>query len=305
MSTTCTHPDADAAMHPGCPGCLAVLTSQLEAVEHRTQSLLSTTGGRNLDETTEQLATSMRELARSYSEGVYRVTTGPGVNAARSAFARHAQAMDREGDEGPSASRPGRWSFGWSCRRCHARTGIEVPILEIALDADPGRLVASVAHDLERKLASACECILGELLPARDLTPDERAAHDEPPRPGVWVGDAGADGRPLNQHRTDILIRSRLAASGDPEVQRMIGPLVAVQLPLLEPHFGALQSQIPDRSPFRVRAIPATRQRGGIDSDPMVRVLAFRAWGDRDRRWFERDPRSRGARAARGELEPR
>ena len=32
----------------------------------------------------------------------------------------------------------------------------------------------------------------------------------------------------------------------------------------------------------------ATRQRGGIDSDPMVRLLAYRAWGDRDRTWFER-----------------
>ena len=31
----------------------------------------------------------------------------------------------------------------------------------------------------------------------------------------------------------------------------------------------------------------ATRQRGGIASDPLVRLLAFRAWGDRDRHWFE------------------
>ncbi len=28
-------------------------------------------------------------------------------------------------------------------------------------------------------------------------------------------------------------------------------------------------------------------QRGGIDSDPLVRLLAYRAWGDRDRQWFE------------------
>ena len=28
-------------------------------------------------------------------------------------------------------------------------------------------------------------------------------------------------------------------------------------------------------------------QRGGIDSDPLVRLLAWRAWGDRDRQWFE------------------
>lgn len=28
-------------------------------------------------------------------------------------------------------------------------------------------------------------------------------------------------------------------------------------------------------------------QRGGIDSDPIVRLLAYRAWGNRDRQWFE------------------
>jgi hypothetical protein len=32
--------------------------------------------------------------------------------------------------------------------------------------------------------------------------------------------------------------------------------------------------------------IPTTYQRGGIDSDPLVRLLAYRAWRDRDRRWF-------------------
>lgn len=33
----------------------------------------------------------------------------------------------------------------------------------------------------------------------------------------------------------------------------------------------------------------ATGQRGGIHSDPLVRLLAFRAWGDRDRAWRKRD----------------
>jgi hypothetical protein len=27
------------------------------------------------------------------------------------------------------------------------------------------------------------------------------------------------------------------------------------------------------------------QQRGGIHSDPIVRLLAYRSWGDRDRRW--------------------
>ena len=58
----------------------------------------------------------------------------------------------------------------------------------------------------------------------------------------------------------------------------MLGPLVAVRLPRLDPHLAPQQY------------ITATRQRGGIDSDPMVRVLAYRAWKDRDRGWFERPP---------------
>jgi hypothetical protein len=33
----------------------------------------------------------------------------------------------------------------------------------------------------------------------------------------------------------------------------------------------------------------ACEQRGGIHSDPLVRLLAFRAWGDRDRSWRPRD----------------
>lgn len=33
----------------------------------------------------------------------------------------------------------------------------------------------------------------------------------------------------------------------------------------------------------------ARAQRGGIHSDPLIRLLACRAWGDRDRRWRRRD----------------
>ncbi len=33
----------------------------------------------------------------------------------------------------------------------------------------------------------------------------------------------------------------------------------------------------------------ALDQRGGIHSDPLVRLLAFRAWGERERAWRKRD----------------
>ena len=113
----------------------------------------------------------------------------------------------------------------------------------------------------------------------RPLTPEERAAHDEDPRSGVWARESGADLRLLTQEETDELIRSELALEASApnersEVQRMIGGSGAW---LVNP--------------------PATKQRGGIDSDPLVRLLAYRAWGDRDRQWFEtagRADRGRG-----------
>lgn len=123
-----------------------------------------------------------------------------------------------------------------------------------------------VVDYLNALLPHVCECIVGEVLVDRDLTPDERAAYDEPPRPGIWVGDIGADGRALSQEETDALIRVRLVHHVDRREVRQLAPGSYM------PVFHTL----------------ATRQRGGIDSDPMVRLLAYRAWGDRDRRWFAR-----------------
>ena len=123
---------------------------------------------------------------------------------------------------------------------------------------------------------ASCEEV--SLLPDRPLTLEERAAHDEDPRPGVWAGEAGADLRRLTQEETDGLIRSELALEAAAlnersEVRRMIGGSGAW---LVDP--------------------PATRQRGGIDSDPRVRLIAYRAWGDRDRQWFARHWFARGVR---------
>ncbi len=120
--------------------------------------------------------------------------------------------------------------------------------------------------------------IVGELMPDRPLTPEERATHDEDPRPGVWAGQVGwyygaeeqGDLRTLTQDQTDRLIRLELldhARSERPQVERAVG---------LSSYRG-----------LRGDDCLMIRQRGGLDSDPLVRLLAYRAWGNRDQRWFE------------------
>jgi hypothetical protein len=109
------------------------------------------------------------------------------------------------------------------------------------------------------------------LLGDRELTPEERAAHDEDPRPGVWAGEHGADLCKLTQEETDGLIRSELALNAASKTERA-DVMRAI---------GSSGSWLVDP--------PATVQRGGIDSDPLVRLLAYRAWGNRDQRWFEAD----------------
>jgi len=121
------------------------------------------------------------------------------------------------------------------------------------------------------------------LAPTADLAA-ERAAHDEEPRPGVWAVEPSADLRALTQDETDILIRAELAS----------------WLPLSSPEHAEVE-QIIGRPRCLMLGVPpnrsqATQQRGGIDSDPLVRILAWRAWGDRDRRWFDERGLRRGDR---------
>lgn len=113
------------------------------------------------------------------------------------------------------------------------------------------------------------------LLPERHLTPEERAAHNEDPRAGVWAGIGRADLRALTQEETDALIRAELWQ----EVSRRgLDDIGEAQ--------GVLGVRREVRHLFDGAAIPLRSQRGGIDSDPLVRLLAYRAWGDRDRQWF-------------------
>jgi hypothetical protein len=107
----------------------------------------------------------------------------------------------------------------------------------------------------------------------RDASPDDLEAARDAPRPGVWAGEDGADLRALTQDETDALIRRELV-SLTPLSERM----------QLRQAVGGILDLPGWSSP--VRRIPRV-QRGGIDSDPLVRVLARRAWGDRDYAWFE------------------
>ena len=116
----------------------------------------------------------------------------------------------------------------------------------------------------------------------RDPTPEDLEAERDQPRPGVWAGEPGADLRALTQDETDLLIRAELVLTsprdGREQLIRACGGIDSIPVP-----------------------VRRSCQRGGIDSDPLVRVLARRAWGDRDRQWFE----LRGVRKGEAVGEPR
>jgi hypothetical protein len=118
----------------------------------------------------------------------------------------------------------------------------------------------------------------------RDPAPEDLEAERDQPRPGVWAGEPGADLRALTQDETDALIRQELCelAKDDRRPDEYIAMLAACG--------GSLRLVITGARYERgqvVGAEEAHTQRGGIDSDPLVRVLARRAWRDRDRQWFE------------------
>jgi hypothetical protein len=116
------------------------------------------------------------------------------------------------------------------------------------------------------------------ILDERPLTDAERAAIADEPRPGVWVQNDRSfpgDGRALSQHETDRLIVGELHRMpdqfGQAELVAVVGWPVAIKF---------------DTDKGKQHAF---EQRGGLHSDPLVRLLAFRAWGDRDRAWQKRE----------------
>lgn len=128
------------------------------------------------------------------------------------------------------------------------------------------------------------------LLDERDLTAAERAAIADEPRPGVWieehdtpadlVGDVLVqrlgDGRTLTQHETDLLVVRELWNDA---------PHASAQQDALRPAVVAWLKPSMVRLTGDERV--AHQQRGGIHSDQLVRLLAYRAWGERDRQWFD------------------
>jgi hypothetical protein len=118
-----------------------------------------------------------------------------------------------------------------------------------------------------------------ELFPDRELTRDERAAHDEDPRPGSCFSPHTGESHLVTQSDTDILIRVELWSQAPESARALFEKLIGV--PRWRP--GSITDPL----------VPTTYQRGGIDTDPFVRLLAYRAWGDRDRTWFSH----RGVRA--------
>lgn len=115
----------------------------------------------------------------------------------------------------------------------------------------------------------------------RDPTPEDFEAERDLPRPGVWAGEHGADLRRLTQDETDALIRAELywKHALPAERERVYAAIGA-------PPQGPAGLRL-DARDARGQRPWLECQRGGIDSDPLVRVLARRAWGDRDRQWFE------------------
>ncbi|MEJ7601256.1 MAG: hypothetical protein WKG01_25350 [Kofleriaceae bacterium] len=120
------------------------------------------------------------------------------------------------------------------------------------------------------------------ILAERQLTDAERDAVADHERPGVWIEVhfddpiSPHDGRTLSQHATDLLIVN--------EVLRREPDHADELRPFLPPR-GVPMSWLITLGD----GVTATQQRGGIHSDPLVRLLAYRTWGDRDRTWRKRD----------------
>lgn len=149
------------------------------------------------------------------------------------------------------------------------------------------------------------------VLDDRDLTDDERRAVDDVERPGVWrhhnpnpppmlgarpkrtprppayrTGN-GFDEHQLDQYETDMLIAYELwqrfgwcDSSVSDEITRIIGSpaMIAIEI-------GVGRWNGVGKPTSEYAMCYATEQRGGIHSDPLVRLLAYRTWGERDRMW--------------------
>lgn len=138
------------------------------------------------------------------------------------------------------------------------------------------------------------------LLEERELTDDERAAIADEARPGVWIEEhevfhtmrerpiSTRTGRPI-EVKAEIERRGDGRAFTQDETDTLISSELHYAQILPNAEFEELRAIVGEPMDVVIMDVPVNRarqQRGGIHSDPLVRLLAFRAWGDRDRSWF-------------------
>lgn len=115
-----------------------------------------------------------------------------------------------------------------------------------------------------------------------DPVDHEREAEQREPRPGWVMFDTETPLR-VDQDDTERLIASELLSLAMfdevDDLTRLIGSPMGIWVDAADTA-GPGYRQI------------VQRQRGGISTDPLVRVLAYRAWGDRDHSWIN-GPRHR------------
>lgn len=125
--------------------------------------------------------------------------------------------------------------------------------------------------------------LVDEVMPLA-RTDEQRHAVQMMPRPGLWLGSDLADGRELTQTQTDAMVRFELwrtVGLGSDDAHRRVRDAVGEPM-VIELEIAAVGATNPKFAKALTRAVS---QRAGIDSDPLVRLLAYRTWGERDVMW--------------------
>lgn len=110
------------------------------------------------------------------------------------------------------------------------------------------------------------EPIMGD---GRALSPDEQAAIDMVENAGVFARFTITENRPLDQHETNCMIADEVHVA---IYQRDGARAATASLGIIGPWINKVPKHW-------------GHQRGGIHSDPLVRLFAYRCWNDRDRFW--------------------
>jgi len=160
------------------------------------------------------------------------------------------------------------------------------PLLDADADLNGILATRAVLHDHREErgdtypeVRARLEAMLVDEVLALARTEEERAAVRDVARPGTWFGDVGADGRSLTQVDTDLLVRCELWMSHPASKIFDAGESDSA------PANRNFRLALGTCGPRMYGENFALKQRGGVDSDPLVRLLAWRTWGTRDRDW--------------------